>query len=220
MSSLTLVTAPPYRPVSEEEVWAHLRVPLLGSPAAPADRTHILALIDAAVGEIDGPDGTLGRALVRQTWDLKLDAFPSGRNTETGYRGSAAANDAIRVPLPPLAGVTSISYVDTAGATQTLAEVKYTIDADSTPGRIVPAYGEVWPATRDMVDAVTVRFVAGFAPGATQSPPAEEDYRANVPPAIKAAIKLMVERLYDVDPRKAETMERAIKALLPAQVWA
>lgn len=85
--------------------------------------------------------------LITQTWDYSLDAFP-------GWE--------LRVPNPPLQSVTSITYVDSDGASQTLAASSYTVDIKSQPARITPAYGLVWPVTRAQVNAVTVRFVCGF----------------------------------------------------------
>jgi uncharacterized phiE125 gp8 family phage protein len=208
--SLTLVTAPPVLPVTEAEVWAHLKVNLTGSPPAPADQSHILGLINAVVDELDGQAGTLGRAIVMQTWDLKMPSFPAARTMAVGYQGPQPAADAIRVPLPPLQSVASIAYVDNNGDSQTLSSALYTVDTASQPGLIVPAYGEAWPATRDAIDAVTVRFVAGY-PSDGASPP---DYRPNVPDTIKTAIKLKVEALYDRDPRDFEMLNRAGDRLL------
>jgi len=107
------------------------------------------------------------RAFITQTWDLKLDAFPC---------------DVIEIPQAPLLTAASspastdpvITYVDTAGATQTWSAALYTVDAPSGPkarlGRITPIYGGVFPATRDVVNAVTVRFYAGYgAAGAVPS---------------------------------------------------
>src|SRR5690606_37419505 len=171
-SSLTLVTAPSVLPVTEAEVWEHLRVPLVGSPAAPTDEATILSMIKAVVSELDGRDGWLGRCLVTQTWDMALDCFP-------------ACDRPIYLPIPPIQSITSITYVDTAGDEQTLA-------AGSTTGgwelshdkawvpRINLKYGMTWPTTRDQPEAVTVRFVAGYSP--SEDSPA--DYRANVPAAI------------------------------------
>lgn len=176
--ALTLVTAPAAKPLTLAEAKAHLRVD--GSD----DDDLITALIAAATAHIDGRDGWLNRALVSQTWDLTLDAFP-GANRFNPY-------GAIQVPLPPLISVTSITYVDTAGATQTLSSSLYTVDVKSTPGRIVPAYGKTWPSTRDQVNAVTVRFVAGYADsGASPADPAD-----NVPQAIKQAMLLMIGHWY------------------------
>lgn len=73
----------------------------------------------------------------------------------------------ISVPKPTLQSVTSITYVDTDGATQTLPPSAYLVDSKSEPGRITPAYGLVWPTTRWQTGAVTIRFVAGYADSAS-----------------------------------------------------
>jgi uncharacterized phiE125 gp8 family phage protein len=87
----------------------------------------------------------LGRYLVTQTIDLYLDEFPQHE-----------------INLRPLQSVSAITYVDTAGATQTLSAADYIVDSTGTPARITPAYGVSWPSTRDQVNAVKVRFVAGY----------------------------------------------------------
>jgi len=177
--SLTRYAAPAVEPVSAAEVWAHLRVPLTGSPAAPVDATLIALLTTAAVDQIDGRDGWLGRALVTQTWDLTLDGFP-------------ASADFIALPLPPLQSVVSVKYIDTAGVQQTMSSSLYALSADRHyQPRLDLAYGATWPATRCQRDAVTIRFVAGFASG--NSP---EDATA-VPKSIKAALLLTIGHLYE-----------------------
>jgi uncharacterized phiE125 gp8 family phage protein len=110
------------------------------------------------------------RALLTQTWDWKLDSFP--------YRAFA-------LPMAGVTSITSISYVDTAGATQTWSSALYASDLPTGPrsqrGRIEPAYGESFPSTRSQMNAVTVRFVAGYGTTA-----------ASVPEGIKAAMKLLI----------------------------
>ena len=86
------------------------------------------------------------RSIASDTWQLKLDAFP----------------DEIRLDYPPIVAVQSITYIDEAGATQTLASNKYIADVSSEPGRIVPAFGATWPATRNTINAVTVNYTAGY----------------------------------------------------------
>ena len=94
--------------------------------------------------------------------------------------------DELRVPMPPLQSVTSITYVDSAGTTQTLATSVYQVDANREPGRITPAYGQYWPSWRvDTYNAVTVRFVAGY--GAASA----------VPKEVKTAILLWLGELYE-----------------------
>ena len=93
------------------------------------------------------------RAFITQTWDLKLDGFP-------------CSDEAIRLPKAPLISVTSVTYLDSNGDSQTWSASLYTVDAPTGPkaerGRIVPNYGQYFPTTRDVVNAVTVRFVAGY----------------------------------------------------------
>ena len=96
------------------------------------------------------------RAFITQTWDDKRDGFPSGLDDDGG----------IWLPKAPLISVTSISYIDTAGVTQTWSSALYTVDAPAGPkarfGRITPIYGQLFPVTRDIENAVTIRFVAGY----------------------------------------------------------
>jgi len=84
----------------------------------------------------------LGKTLVTTTWQFNLDAFSS----------------VIYLPMGPIQSITTIDYVDTDGATQTLASSGYQFDAG---GRLKPSYGNSWPGTRDQFDAVTITYVAG-----------------------------------------------------------
>lgn len=115
-------------------------------------------------------EGYTRRALVTQTWDLKLDRFPCWT---------------INVPKPTLQSVTSITYVDTDGNTQTLAADQYLVDTSSEPARITPVFGGIWPVTRWQNNAVTVRFVAGYGLAAT------------VPDGIKTWMIIRIKHLFD-----------------------
>jgi len=68
----------------------------------------------------------------------------------------------IEIPLYPLVEVADITYVDTAGATQTLAADQYQVSPDRMPGLVVPAYSASWPSTQAVIDAVAVTYVAGY----------------------------------------------------------
>jgi uncharacterized phiE125 gp8 family phage protein len=162
--ALTLILAPSEEPVtlSEAKASPSLRV------SASTDDTDITALIVAARKMAE--TYTL-HALVTQTWELVLDGFPTG---------------GIVVPMPPLQSVTSIKYIDTDGVEQTLDAMLYSVDTDTIPGLITPAYDETWPTdVRDQINAVRVRFVAGFGDA------------ADVPEDIKTWIKMRVGTLYD-----------------------
>jgi uncharacterized phiE125 gp8 family phage protein len=143
--SLTRTVAPIEHPVSIEEVKDHIRW-----ESAAADEAQIMIYLRSAVEQMDGAAGLLNRALITQTWELTFDWFPRG---------------AIRIPLPPLQSITSVQYIDTAGATQTLAASKYKVlnlNSPTRAGQIETAFGETWPSTRDEGEAVTVTFVAGY----------------------------------------------------------
>ncbi len=79
--------------------------------------------------------------------------------------------------MSPIQSITSVEYVDTDGATQTLASSGYQFDAK---GRLSPSYGNSWPSTRSQYDAVTVTYIAG------------ETHAGNVPEDIKHAMLLMI----------------------------
>lgn len=148
--ALSLVTAPAAEPISTASAKTHLRVD------TSADDTLIDDLVKAARRQVER---ITGRVLIDQTWDWKLDRFPAGK---------------LIVPLPPLSSVTSITYTDSNGDSQTWAASKYDVDAPVGPhaahGRIAPAYGEVYPTTRDEMNAVTVRFVAGYGTAGSNVP--------------------------------------------------
>jgi uncharacterized phiE125 gp8 family phage protein len=189
-TSLVRTLAPVLEPLTLTEVKDHLRVDTTDEDAL------IEGLIDAAVAHIDGADGWLGRALVTQTWEWRLDRFPWGNNWA----------DALRVPLPPLQSVTSIEYVDTAGVTQTWSDTLYKVDTSKEPGRIAPVYGETWPLTRDEIAAVTVTFIAGY--GANPQ---------DVPAAIRSALLLLIGNWYTF---REPTITGTIVARLPMGVEA
>lgn len=142
----------------------------LGAQAPTVNTTgdpELTALIKAARV---AAEGYTRRALVTQTWDLKLDRFPCWT---------------INVPKPVLQSVVSITYVDTDGVTQTLDPSQYLVDTSSTPARITPVFGGIWPVTRWQNNAVTVRFVAGYG------------LAAAVPDGIKAWMIIRIKHLFD-----------------------
>lgn len=170
-----LVTAPAGEPVTLAEAKAQCEV------THTDHDTMISSFITVARKHIDGPEGWLGRCIVEQTWDLKLDDFP-------------LSNGRIVLPTAPLISVTSVSYVDLEGNTQTWAASNYqVVNGGARRSWIEEAYGKSWPAARGVSDAVTVRYVAGYEADDSGSP---VDYTANVPAPIRQAILIMVADLY------------------------
>lgn len=142
--------APAQLPLSRTNAKLHCSIPA-------ADTTHdtlIDNLIASATAYLDGKDGVLGRAIINQTWLYSIDDWP-------------APGSPIRVPLPPLGAVNSISYVDPDGAAQTLSSSVYELDKASEPGLIWLAYNQSWPPIRSKPNAITIDFTAGY--GATDA---------------------------------------------------
>lgn len=129
----------------------------------------VAELVDTAT---ELAENFLNRALRTQTVTLTLDEFPCD-------------GQVIRLPKAPLVSVTSITYVDTAGATQTWSSAEYRVDTAQELGRIEPAYGYFWPVTRSVTSAVVVTYVAGYTSASA------------VPAPIKHAIKLYLTNLYE-----------------------
>ncbi|MCI0420082.1 MAG: head-tail connector protein [Acidobacteria bacterium] len=188
--ALSLITGPITEPVTLADAKSHLRVDTTDEDA------YLSALIKAAREKLEQD---MRRAFVQQIWEMFMDCFP----------------DEITIPLPPLVSVTSVKYLDTAGTEQTLATSEYVVDAKSEPGRIALAYGKSWPSTRDTLNAVTVRFVAGYgAAGATNSSQA-------VPEGIRQAIKFLVAHWYDNREPAAQqsVVPVAIEMTLESLTW-
>lgn len=162
--SWSITTAPASDPVSLDEVKDYLRI----SHSADDEQIQEI-LIPAATTAVQSASR---RQLCRATVTMKLDAFPCN-------------NGEIRVPLPPLVSVTSITYIDGSGDTQTVDSADYIVDTSSEPGRIVPAYGDSWPSTQTRINAVTVVFTAGY------------ELAEDVPPGLRVAIKQIVGALYE-----------------------
>jgi uncharacterized phiE125 gp8 family phage protein len=168
---LIRVTGPANLPVTLTEAKAHLDV------EHSEHDTLITLLLQAATDYVDGPRGFLGRALVDQTWDYYADAFPT----------DCDPNLYLRIPLPPLIEVVGVFYTDSDGDEQTADAADYTVDLANN--RIAPVPSGSWPTAGTYLNAVRVRFRAGYL--TTDSPPADD-----VPAAIKAGILLTVGNLY------------------------
>ena len=113
----------------------------------------------------------LQRSFITTTWALTMDAFPC---------------HAIELQRANLIAVSSVTYVDTNGNTQTWDAANYRVDAYSEPPRIEPAYALTWPTTRDVSNAASITFTAGY--GATA---------ASVPQSIKQAILLLAAHWFE-----------------------
>lgn len=136
-----VVVTPPAPAIDRDLVDAHLRLEV---GVEHEDDALIDAYVAAAVAHIDGPRGSLGRAIWPQTLELRQNVF----------------GGSIRLPYGPIQSVTSVKYVDPDGAEQTISADDYLLTND---GVVTLAYGESWPSLRGDAEGVRVRYVAGFA---------------------------------------------------------
>lgn len=158
MSGLSVVTAETADPVTLAEAKAHCRITVADEDALVAG--YLLAARQHV-------EDYTGRTLAVRTYDFKIDDnWP----------------DAITLPCPPVVSVTTVSYVDANGATQTLSGALYQLDKGMLFGRIVPAYSASWPQVRRQVDSITVRFTAGYT---------------QIPEPLRQAILLLTSHFYD-----------------------
>lgn len=141
-----LITAPTNEPLTLIEVKDHLWAKEQRDKTDTSQDPYFDRLITAARQIFE--DRT-NRQVITATWELKLTRFPIGCRQ-------------LLIPKAPLQSVTSVTYSDTSGESQTLASSKYDVVTSEEPGYIELAYGESWPSTRREANAVVVRFVAGY----------------------------------------------------------
>lgn len=105
-----------------------------------------------------------------QTREQTFDCFPAG---------------GMLLEYPPLVSVSSVKYVDLDGNEQTWDSSNYYVDTDSIYGSVTAAYNVTYPSTRNVKNAVRVRYVCGYANAAA------------VPAATKQAMLLLIGSLYE-----------------------
>lgn len=188
-----LVTAPTAEPLTVAEVKPHIR------QDGAFDDLLIAAMI-VAVRQF--AENVTRRAFVTQSWKRVMDQFPSpGVNIGsanwygpqwgtspgpmTTLRPDGKTGFEIYLDHCPIQTVDSISYVDTAGVTQTLSSSLYVLDNVSEPSRIVPAYGSTWPGTLNQINSVTVNYTCGYGAAAA------------VPQGIKNWMLMRIAAMYE-----------------------
>lgn len=130
---------------------------------------RLIDLIKSCRKEIEN---NINRVILSATWSHRMDSFPVGQ---------------ILLVKTPVQSVTSVAYIDTDGASQTLTvDVDYRVDIYT--GRIAVVSGKSWPATKTSTyNAVTVTYVAGYTV-------------ATCPPALKNGILYKLWEAYHGDP--------------------
>lgn len=196
-------------PLSVAEARQYLRLEVNDDDALLAD------LITAARYVCEG---LTDRSFITTTWRLTLDYLPFAAiggiigPALTGFpTGRRPLDDgSIMLPMPPLIGLESISYVDQGGTTRTLDVSDGSLDvivSPGTPGRISAGYGRFFPFSRPSIAAVEIVYTAGYGPNA-----------ADVPKNVKTAMRLLVSHYYEHRSTQAEVPDAVISLLAPT-MW-
>lgn len=165
----TIVVTPPTTPLLDAPT---LRKRLGITDASKDD--NLVAYVAAATAVLDGPEGWLGRALGQQTLRTSGSNFPwfHGHGYDAygygGYPGTQyLAYEAVKLLCPPIVSISSITYVDKDGVTQTLDPSAYRL---SSPRTLYPVYGTFWPSGRIDPDSVQITYTAGYPGGGVPAP--------------------------------------------------
>lgn len=92
----------------------------------------------------------------------------------------------IQIPTSTVNSITSITYIDDDGATQTLSNTLYGLDNVSTINTVYQLPEQDYPSVQVQPNAVKITFDAGYG-----------SLAADVPEDMKTAIKLMVGFMFE-----------------------
>jgi uncharacterized phiE125 gp8 family phage protein len=209
-------STPVVEPVSLDQAKAQLNV----NSTFLDDDALITSMIVAARQLVEKK---INRAVYDRTIALYLDFFPYpyfGTTVNANDRhvlfGTFWHQLAIRLPKPSCVSVTSITYVDLTGTTQTLDPSTYYVDVNSEPARTVPLPGLYWPYSQSYLpNSVCVTYTAGtYGDGVTVD---------NCPQTIKQAMLLLISYWYQhrdaAELNVTKAIEFGVDALLSGEVF-
>lgn len=163
--TIQIVTPPASEPLTLSEVKEFLRVD-------HSDDDATLAIFIAAARQLCESYTRL--ALMPTTFEEYFDDFPQ-------YTGTF--KDEIRLSRSPVSAVTYVKYIDGNETTITANAADYKTDLVSQPARISPDNG--WFGTYETINAVFIRYVAGYADA------------ASVPAPLKHGMLLVIGDMYE-----------------------
>jgi hypothetical protein len=213
---LTLQTPPSAEPVTLAEAKLFCRIDI------PDDDALVGGLVRAARQYVEN---AYNRQLVSAAWMATVDRFPRYSSSAVWQYQSDAIwqqrlpitqlsgqwypdRASIRLTRPPLQAVTGITYIDSVTQLRTTVDPSvYNVDTTTEPGRVAPAFGQIWPIVQQSLASVQVSFVAGYGPVTSISAPTVAGVQTVTPASmfgIYAGSVLQVDR-FSV-PSVAETI--------------
>lgn len=188
MDGLILVTGPSGDVVTLAEAKTHLRV------THSNDDTYITALLSSVITNIESESNL---KILTQTWKQVLDDFPCGNQ--------------VKFMLDPVSSVTSVTYVDENGDTQTMSVSDYQFVSWRRPQRLYRGEDlSDWPTTKvGRMGSVQITFVVGYANAAA------------VPEPIKQAIKVELADMYwkRLPAEKKPLLTSSERLIQPYRLW-
>lgn len=107
--------------------------------------------------------------------------------------------------LRPVTSITSITYVDTSGATVTFSSSQYSLDTYAITPIVKLGHGYVWPAIQSDINGITITAVAGYASAAA------------VPKRIKEAVRLHISQAWHTflgEMKEADAAQKAYERVV------
>jgi len=160
---IELVTAPTAEPLTLTEVKSQLRV------EHNDDDGLIARLIQTAIDYVD-VTGTLGKAMITQTWGEWIAPNPG----------------TVTLSLGPVQSVSAIKYYDTDNALQTATLSDFYVLGTKGQTTIKPKPGKAWPSTFTRDDAIKIEYVIGYG-----------DARSDVPQTVRHGLMMLIGHWYE-----------------------
>lgn len=132
--------------------------------AVTAAATELVTIVDARQQARTGTDSDLDAELTRLITVARnhVEKYCGIRiGSQTIVAKCDSFDDLARLPEAPVNSVTSITYIDTDGATQTLATSVYEVRNDDLETAVVLKFNQSWPAIQDG-SRITLTAVVGY----------------------------------------------------------
>ena len=187
MAFFKVISVPSTEPITLSEAKNYLKV----EDSYTDDDTLIAAIITSVRQYIET---YLSTALITQTIEEKWDYFEV-RDYQLRQNFNLGVN--------PVQSVTSISYIDTDGDSQTRSASEYVVDTHRPVARIGLKNGYTWPSIQDEINALTVTYVAGYG-----------NSGSSVPGNIIQAMRYLIATYYDNRTDHLATLPTASRVIL------
>lgn len=178
-------TAPTIEPITLAEAKAHLKVDF-------DEEDMLIQLYISAARE--HAEQYCNRAFLTQTLLHSIDCFP----TVTTSNPLAT----FHLYKTPVQSIVSVSYKDEDNVSRTIDLQNIVLSNIDSPAKLGTIEGFNWPTTAKVPGAVTLEYVSG------------ETAVANIPYAIKAAILLILGKLYELREDSIQKLPTASEHLL------